>query len=222
DCPPDLDEIIMTALAKSPDERWQTAGAMHRALDHVAKNRGLQATNREIAEWLDWAFQQPLQSRRVELTPRTEVARPSSTKEPTLKSGPVVPVENLDSASIELVWGGRVIGRNRRDSGAAAPGDIPDSSPYPLDDGRGSQPVPVQSLADAGSGAVPAQGNPAPGTAGDGSQPYPRIAMPGTAGDGSQPYPRIAMPGPGPSAVSVVAAGDSRAVSRPPIDPRQS
>src|SRR5690606_21282227 len=45
-CPPELDDIILTALAKTPEERWQSAGAMYRALDHVAKRHGLQATNR--------------------------------------------------------------------------------------------------------------------------------------------------------------------------------
>src|SRR5690606_8951667 len=47
DCPPDLDDIVMTALAKTPEERWQSAGAMLRALEHVAKKLALQATNRE-------------------------------------------------------------------------------------------------------------------------------------------------------------------------------
>jgi serine/threonine protein kinase len=202
ECPPDLDEIIMTALAKSPDERWQTAGAMHRALDHVAKNHGLQTTNREIAEWMEWAFQQPLQSKRVELMHKTEVEQPRG-KEPTLKSGPVVPVENLDSASIELVWGGRVGGRNRRDSGAPSTGDIPDASSFPMDD-RNSGPTP--SLSDPGSGAISAQS----------------IPLPSSGGDGSQPHARLATPSSGPIAISLAASGDPRPVSRLPIDPRQS
>jgi eukaryotic-like serine/threonine-protein kinase len=198
ECPPELDEIIMTALAKSPDERWQTAGAMHRALDHVAKKHGLQTSSREIAEWMEWSFQQPLQSKRVEMMQKTEVERPQG-KEPTLKSGPVVPVENLDSASIEMVWGGRVGGR-RRDSGGPT-SDIPDAS---MDD-RNSQPVPMQPMAEPGSGAVPAQA----------------IPQSGMAGDGSQPVPRLATSSSGPLAVSLAASGDSRPVSRMPADSRQ-
>ncbi|HWN69779.1 MAG TPA: protein kinase [Haliangium sp.] len=199
ECPPDLDEIIMTALAKSPDERWQTAGAMHRALDHVAKKHGLQTTNREIAEWMEWAFQQPLQAKRVELAQKTEVERPRG-KEPTLKSGPVVPVENLDSASIELVWGGRAAGRSRRDSGGPGlTGDIPDA----MDD-RNSQPVPMASTAEPGSGAVSVQGIPQLGS------------------DGSQPHARLSTPSSGPIAVSLAASGESRPVSRLPVDPRQA
>ncbi|ACY17900.1 serine/threonine protein kinase [Haliangium ochraceum DSM 14365] len=142
-CPPELDDIVMTALAKSPEERWQTAGAMHRALDSVAKRGGFQATNREIAEWIEWAFQQPLQSKRVEPTaprpPRTPV------KEPTLKSSsPVAPGDNLDSASVELVWGGR--GSGKRDSRA---GDSVEDSresarsgAHPIPGGSGAHPMP--------------------------------------------------------------------------------
>ena len=168
ECPPELDEIIMTALAKSPDERWQSAGAMHRALDHVARKHGLQTTNREIAEWMEWAFQQPLQPRRVELH-RAEAA-PAKVKEPTLKSGPVVPVENLDSASIELVWGGRGSGRSRRDSGNSGSGGIPDAA-TPRDD-RASQPIPILDPGSGpGSGAV-AAGVPRPASGGAGSQRY--------------------------------------------------
>jgi serine/threonine protein kinase len=199
-CPRDLDEIIMTALAKSPDERWQTAGAMHRALDHVAKKHGLQTSNREIAEWLEWAFQQPLQSKRVELMQKTEVERPKG-KEPTLKSGPVVPVENLDSASIELVWGGRMGGGRNRHSGGPTTGDIPDAS-FSMDD-RNSQPLPMP-VAEPGSGAVSAQG-------------IPQLASPN---DGSQPHARLLTPNSGPIAVNLAASGDSRPVSRLPSDPR--
>jgi serine/threonine-protein kinase len=192
ECPPDLDEIIMTALAKSPDERWQSAGAMHRALDHVARKHGLQTTNREIAEWMEWAFQQPLQARRVE-PQRIEVA-PPSVKQPTLKSGPVVPMENLDSASIELVWGGRVVGRNRRDSAGPGSGDLSDAA-MSRDD---SQPVPVQPMLDSGSG--PGSG---PGSA-------PSIPRPVSGGDSSQRYHPVPTSNPMPSVASLAASRDSR------------
>jgi serine/threonine protein kinase len=214
ECPPELDEIVMTALAKSPDERWQTAGAMHRALDHVAKKHGLQTTNREIAEWIEWAFQQPLQSKRVEPAIKTAVERPQG-KEPTLKSGPVVPVENLDSASIELVWGGQVGGRSRRSSGPVL-GDGQDSAPHPLDDGHGSQPVPAPGES---SGNSVQHGVPVPvgGASSDGSQPYPRIS----SSEASQPNARLAALHGSGQVVAGAPGSDSRAVQRP-VDPRQT
>ncbi|WP_428264722.1 serine/threonine protein kinase [Haliangium sp.] len=132
ECPPELDEIVMTALAKSPDERWQSAGAMHRALDHIAKKHGFQATNREIAEWIEWAFEQPLQSKRVQPSqkpakeepepPAATTQRTKPIKQPTLRSSaPVVPVNKDDSASIELVWGVRGSSRGSQRSGGPNP-----------------------------------------------------------------------------------------------------
>ncbi len=140
ECPPELDEIVLTALAKTPDERWQSAGAMHRALDHVAKKHGLQATNREIAEWVEWGFEQPLQSKRIDPNQRLErddsapiplppvASKSRSGKQPSLKSvGPVMPVDNVDSASIELVWGGRGSGRSKRPSAPVPGANTPSS-----------------------------------------------------------------------------------------------
>jgi serine/threonine protein kinase len=214
ECPPELDEIIMTALAKSPDERWQTAGAMHRALDHVAKKHGLQTTNREVAEWIEWAFQQPLQSKRIEPAIKTAVERPQG-KEPTLKSGPVVPMENLDSASIELVWGGQQVGRGQRGSGPVN-GDALDSPPHAVDDGRGSQPMAFPAMSEPASGQ---QGVPVAmgGPASDGSQPYARLP----ASDSSQPHARVAALHGSGQIVASMGGTDSRPVQRP-TDPRQS
>ncbi len=221
ECPPELDEIIMTALAKSPNERWQTAGAMHRALDHVAKKHGLQATNREVAEWIEWAFQQPLQSKRIEPAVKTAVEQPPA-KEPTLKSGPVVPMENLDSASIELVWGGQQVGRGRRGSGSVN-GDALDSSQGP-DDVRSSQPSGAH--ASSGQQGVPvAMGGPAS----DGSQPYARLPSNDSSqahgrlpsSDSSQPHARVAALHGSGQIVASMAGADSRPMQRP-TDPRQA
>ncbi|MCG8425094.1 MAG: protein kinase [Proteobacteria bacterium] len=113
DCPPELDEIVLTALAKEPDQRWQTAGAMHRAVDHVVKKHSLQATNREIAEWLQWAFEQPLQRKRVKhrglrqrIVERLTGGEKPNRPRPSLRSstGPV-DVPAADKTKIEIVWG---------------------------------------------------------------------------------------------------------------------
>src|SRR5690606_38183965 len=103
---PDLDDIVMTALAKTPEERWQSAGAMLRALEHVAKKLALQATNREVAEWVEWAFEQPLQSQRVEHHALRDTTRTLAIGQPALMSstGPMQ-ISALEQASIEEVWG---------------------------------------------------------------------------------------------------------------------
>ncbi|HMG53209.1 MAG TPA: serine/threonine-protein kinase [Kofleriaceae bacterium] len=56
--PPDLDDIVMTALQRDPARRWQSAGAMQVALTHVAREFGRVVGGQQVAEWIDWAFSQ--------------------------------------------------------------------------------------------------------------------------------------------------------------------
>ena len=55
----DLDDIVMTALQRDPDQRWQNAGAMRTALGNVARDLGGIVGHREILEWVEWALAQP-------------------------------------------------------------------------------------------------------------------------------------------------------------------
>jgi serine/threonine protein kinase len=50
--PQDLDDIILTALAPNPDHRWQNAFAMYTALSNFAHEHGLDAHDRDVAEWV--------------------------------------------------------------------------------------------------------------------------------------------------------------------------
>jgi serine/threonine protein kinase len=54
--PQELDQVVMDALARNPDERWQTAAAMRNALAIVAKHMSLEASPGEIARWLGDLF----------------------------------------------------------------------------------------------------------------------------------------------------------------------
>jgi len=56
--PPDLDDIVMTALQRDPARRWQSAGAMQVALTQVARQFGQVVGGQQVAEWIDWAFSQ--------------------------------------------------------------------------------------------------------------------------------------------------------------------
>jgi len=55
---PDLDDIVMTALARDPAERWQSAAAMQVALSNAAREFGMVVGSHQLAEWVDWAFSQ--------------------------------------------------------------------------------------------------------------------------------------------------------------------
>ncbi len=58
DVPLDLDDIIMTALARDPERRWQNAAAMRFALTTLAKAYGgRRALGHLVGEWLGWAFE---------------------------------------------------------------------------------------------------------------------------------------------------------------------
>ena len=58
DVPRDLDAVVMTALERTPERRWQTAAAMRTALVNVAKELQTVVTNAQVLEWIEWAFMQ--------------------------------------------------------------------------------------------------------------------------------------------------------------------
>ncbi|HLL23563.1 MAG TPA: PEGA domain-containing protein, partial [Kofleriaceae bacterium] len=55
-CPPELDAICLRALARDPDERWASAADMRDALHALRRQLNLQTGNRDIAQWLSFAF----------------------------------------------------------------------------------------------------------------------------------------------------------------------
>ena len=54
--PPEIDEIVMTALERDPDKRWQHATALRNALTTMTKRLGLEVSNAHVAQWIDWAY----------------------------------------------------------------------------------------------------------------------------------------------------------------------
>jgi serine/threonine-protein kinase len=55
---PELDAIVLKALARDPDQRWQTAGALRNALIVEARLLGVAISGPQIRDWVEWAFQQ--------------------------------------------------------------------------------------------------------------------------------------------------------------------
>ena len=56
--PREIDDIVMTALARDPDRRWQHATALRTAMTTVTARHDLVMTNSKAWEWLDWLFEQ--------------------------------------------------------------------------------------------------------------------------------------------------------------------
>jgi len=52
DVPPQIEAIVMTALARDPDRRWQRASAMRNALATEIRRQGLGAVSSQLSEWL--------------------------------------------------------------------------------------------------------------------------------------------------------------------------
>jgi serine/threonine protein kinase len=76
--PPEIDDIVMTALARDPDRRWQHATALRSALTTLTRRLDLVATNAQMVQWLDWAFTQragaPRKADRTETDTETDAA----------------------------------------------------------------------------------------------------------------------------------------------------
>nr|HEX4315244.1 protein kinase [Kofleriaceae bacterium] len=56
--PPEIDDIVMTALQRDPAQRWQQATALRAAMTTMTKRLGMACQNHEVSEWLEWAFRQ--------------------------------------------------------------------------------------------------------------------------------------------------------------------
>jgi serine/threonine protein kinase len=53
----DLDDIVMTALQRTPDLRWQSAAAMRTAITNASRTLGV-VGHQQVREWIEWAFSQ--------------------------------------------------------------------------------------------------------------------------------------------------------------------
>ncbi|HSJ99734.1 MAG TPA: protein kinase [Kofleriaceae bacterium] len=77
--PPEIDDLVMTALARDPDRRWQHATALRTALTTLTRRLGLVCTNQQVVEWVTWAFDhtRPRGTRLPAHAPPAEASDPS-------------------------------------------------------------------------------------------------------------------------------------------------
>jgi len=52
---PEIDQIVLTALQRDPEKRWQRAGDMGAAIGRAAAGR---LTQKQFVSWVEWAFAQ--------------------------------------------------------------------------------------------------------------------------------------------------------------------
>ncbi|HTJ41314.1 MAG TPA: protein kinase [Kofleriaceae bacterium] len=63
-CNKEVDMVVMTALAKNPTQRWQTAAQLRGALEAMSRMPGMNASRTDVSAWIQWAFTQPAGARR--------------------------------------------------------------------------------------------------------------------------------------------------------------
>jgi serine/threonine protein kinase len=101
-CPPELDAIVLRALARDPDERFLHAADLRDELHAMRKQYGLQTGERDIAAWLDWAFGPDAHSGRPghpRAPSKTEVdVQPLPAERPSLR-------RSDEDEAIEIAWG---------------------------------------------------------------------------------------------------------------------
>ena len=111
--PPEIDDVVMTALSRDPDRRWQHATALRSALTTLTQRLGMVVTNTQVVQWLDWAFTQQRKPRRT-TEPDTEtdaaplggqpaaVRRAARGFDPGAVSQKITRVEGLGNAALAL------------------------------------------------------------------------------------------------------------------------
>jgi serine/threonine protein kinase len=85
--PEEIDSIVMTALDRDPDARWQRAAAMRVALTTEAKRLGMAVLDQQVAQWCERVFENALGD--------------TSTPAPTRVLG-TSPSISIDSVEIEV------------------------------------------------------------------------------------------------------------------------
>ncbi len=124
DCPPELDAIVLKALSRDRDHRWQSAAEMRDALNQLRRAYQLSTSHTDIAKWMEWAFAVDDQvSANLKPTTTTPVRVPGQATMSsqarrylhTPVTGPMqipiggvaLPVAEEDDEVIEIAWGGR-------------------------------------------------------------------------------------------------------------------
>jgi eukaryotic-like serine/threonine-protein kinase len=132
-CPPELDAIVLRALARDPNERYDSAAAFRDELLDLRAKYQLAATHREIGSWIDWAFsvaeastEYSLPHDRIET--RSPLPRSERTSQRAIVTAPPpqapLPITPEEDELVDVAWGNQA-----QDSGAPVLlDDIPDVS----------------------------------------------------------------------------------------------
>ncbi|MFT5353833.1 MAG: serine/threonine protein kinase [Polyangiales bacterium] len=86
DLSPEFERIVMRALARNVDDRWQSAGDLHEALQQFLVAQRPTFTTTKLAAWMTSAFAEEVAKEKGRLDGYAKVARPSNP--PANETGP--------------------------------------------------------------------------------------------------------------------------------------
>jgi serine/threonine protein kinase len=117
-CPPELDAIVLRALARDPDDRFRHASDLRDALNAMRKQYNLQTTNRDIATWLEWAFSLEVPSGNFAIDHPIGVIDARSARHRLARHK-----RSEEDEAVDLAWGG---GEDHNTSDPLVLDDVPD------------------------------------------------------------------------------------------------
>jgi eukaryotic-like serine/threonine-protein kinase len=116
----DFDDIILTALQRDPDRRWQSAAAMRNALDGVAKEIGVNITYQQVFDWVEWAFSQEPRRDDSKLARLIDDLEPSVSVEMPVPGGKAKPADKAKPKAKPAVWNTPIPTKKKRDKSQTA------------------------------------------------------------------------------------------------------
>ncbi|MFN0249560.1 MAG: protein kinase domain-containing protein [Kofleriaceae bacterium] len=152
-CHPELDAIVLRALARDPDQRYSHAAELRDDLVALRKQYGLLTNMRDIATWLEWAFslEIPTGGFAGHTGDQPSISMGSPVRSPQSRTPARVQAKRRSGSevddAVEIAWG-----EDKSEQGPIVLDDVPDVS------GKHLIPPLIPSLGDLSPG--PAGSNP--------------------------------------------------------------
>jgi serine/threonine protein kinase len=93
DVPPEIDAIVMTALERDPDSRWQRASALRVALTTETKRLGLAILDHQVVDWCEQVF--------ARKTSEADTPMPTRVLDRASGTSPSIVIERFDHPELD-------------------------------------------------------------------------------------------------------------------------